>query len=97
MKLKDLVQLKPFIEAIEQGKTIQCKHDDGSWADVRLNEPSAFSIAIGFNDIMENFRIKPEPRVFYVREELARIGIMPELYGAPFNGLQFVKLIEVIE
>jgi hypothetical protein len=50
----------PLFQALAEGKTIQIKEDDGTWADLYspsfLNDPCFY-------------RIKPEPRVIWVNED----------------------------
>lgn len=104
MKLKDLVKLKPIIEAIEQGKQIQSKNSDGSgWSDVDMSRISAFTIVIGFDDIMDNFRIKPEPREWFIAVDVGSgktVGagqsyiVMEERY---LRTCKIIKVREVIE
>jgi len=64
MKLQDLVKLKPIIEAIEQGNTIQYK--DGMkdiglpWYEIDIKSKWNFN-----GTFPEDYRIKPEPIEWY--------------------------------
>jgi len=79
MKLSDLVKLKPIIEAVENGKTIQVRHSINNvtvWVD--LSGGAVFSYD-DFNDTFAsdlcNLRIKPEPREWY--EIVAKLDDIP--------------------
>jgi len=75
MKLSDLVKLKPIIEAIEQGKSIQygstIRDLDGyevgkKWSDIKEIDASYIPL-LAANSI--EYRIKPEPREFSIAVE----------------------------
>lgn len=102
MKLKDLVKLKPIIEAIEQGKTIQFKNVD-AWYSVDY-EDIWFSIHGLMRGEIE-WRIKPEPP----REWSVLVDSFGEIVSTSKDGfifsdetfddddLQVIKVREVIE
>ena len=48
----------PFVQALAEGKTIQCKDKDGNWNDMNYN--------IGFNSEPEYYRIKPETTKWWI-------------------------------
>jgi hypothetical protein len=50
----------PLIQALIDGKQLQYKYNRLSWEDFEKDEE------IGFNDDLENYRIKPEPRTWDV-------------------------------
>ena len=50
----------PLIQALIDGKQLQYKYDRTGWEDFEKDEE------IGFNDNLENYRIKPEPRTWEI-------------------------------
>jgi len=50
----------PFVQALIDGKQLQYKYNRLSWEDFEKDEE------IGFNDDLENYRIKPEPRTWEI-------------------------------
>lgn len=79
MKLKDLVKLKPIIEAIEQGKTIQYKgrhcHEITPWYGIDVNHEWSFD-----GTVPDEYRIKPEPREWYELEYSDGSSVSGERY-----------------
>lgn len=102
MKLQDLVKLKPIIEAIEQGKTIQfctrfynlyTKTTESVWQDMDNVHESDIPALITHNIY---YRIKLEPREWYIRADDID-SVSPTAYKSTFNGLGFIKVREVLE
>ena len=58
MTRKQAKELLPVIQAFAEGKTIQIKTHSG-WGDMNLDYPN-------FNDDSNLYRIKPDPREFWI-------------------------------
>lgn len=52
--------LLPVVTAFAEGKVIQERYDGGGWRDIPPWSTLAFSLDA------ENYRVKPEPREFYI-------------------------------
>jgi hypothetical protein len=50
----------PLIQALADGKIIQHKHKRDGWMDLEDH------VIIGFDDKPQNYRIKPEPRIWKI-------------------------------
>lgn len=62
-EIKRWAKLLPIIQAFVDGKTIQFDHSLNGWEDV--NERAVLS----FEYSHERYRVKPEPRTFWLRGE----------------------------
>ena len=96
MNIKELLKLKPLIEAIERGETIQI---------YTMNEPNTFNwvdvsdpnIQISINGQLD-FRVRPKPREFWLIKQEGFAGRFvsesppPAIYGG-----DVIKVREVIE
>lgn len=63
MKKEDAIKFLPFVSALAEGKLIQIKNPDGTWAD--LDDPN-------FNRSPDLYRIKPVPLEMWLT--LASVG-----------------------
>lgn len=99
MKLQDLVKLKPFIEAIEQGKTIQWSlvgtlNTENKFYDIP-DDINAFQlVSVLCGDTL--LAIKPEPRewvIDVIKNELAPPQMLIQLQGQS----RFIRVREVLE
>jgi hypothetical protein len=57
MNKENAKEFSPLVQALADGKTIQWKTDSGNWKD---------GVNLGFNLNPEDYRIKPEPRIWEV-------------------------------
>jgi len=65
----------PLIQALIDGKQLQYNYNRTSWEDFEKDEE------IGFNDDLENYRIKPEPRTFVIYVNQYTHQIHNQMYG----------------
>lgn len=56
MNKKNAADYLPLVQALAEGKTIQCGDDNCGWSDIKDFEECAFSHP------PHNYRIKPEPK-----------------------------------
>jgi hypothetical protein len=87
MKLDDLVKLKPLIEAIERGETIQYEYNNG-WSDV-----SHFCGDIdNFIGCLEHYRVKPKPREWYEIHYLRTDTICSLKFSSRELAIEWIRL-----
>lgn len=84
----------PLITALAEGKTIQYYNMANTWID--KPDPS-------FADDTTRYRIKPEPRTFYVavnkNPDLPVVLITEDSFNAKSNpsNFEYIKVVEVIQ
>ena len=77
----------PLVQALAEGKTIQCRQVPGGWTDMdRLN----------FNAPPNEYRIKPEPREIWVRFNEKTTLVLEQKSGAEMNLTDCIKFREVM-
>jgi len=100
MKLKDLVKLKPIIEAIERGETIQTcsKVSEVFWIELNYLDDEILSDMI---QKPNQFRVQPKPREWYLDKKTMKVLPTLNNWGTTLilaeSGSDIIKVREVIK
>jgi hypothetical protein len=80
----------PLVQALADGKTIQYI-ENGIWNDM-------FGDSIAFGNHFEHYRIKPEPREFYVYRDNFTDGVFYAKEGLPLaDWKEVIRVREILD
>ena len=94
MTQKEAKELLPIIQAIAEGKTIQCKWNDGTWVDINKED---FDNLLRLMKYQQDLRIKPESkyRPFVTNKECLEEMLKHQPFGWVKEDVDYCDIVHI--